>query len=152
MKKLTLLVVLTITIAAFLTSCSSFTKVTDVKITEISGRSVIQKPVLVDLDVKITKVTATSTGILSKGTTVESVKAQAVADAVKQAGADVLVEPIFETTISGKRVTAIVTGFPATYKNFRSITAEDMPLLQTGTTQTVDVYQAPKTKTKKKLF
>ena len=146
MKKLTLLIVLAITVSAFLTSCSSFVKVTESKITDISGRSVIQKPVLVDLDVKVTKVSTTSTGYLSKSTKLEDIKAQAVADVVKQASADVLVEPVFEISITGKRVTITVTGFPGTYKNFRSITAEDIPLLQTGTTQTLGVYKAPKTK------
>ena len=139
---------LTIAATAFLASCS-VSKTNTAKTTDIYGAGVIQKPVLVDLDVKVTKVTGTATGTASKVVSLESVKLDAVVDAIKKSGADVLVEPTFETLIAGGQITATVTGFPATYKNFRPITPEDVPLLQVGVTQKANVYEAPKNQKKR---
>jgi hypothetical protein len=121
-----------------LTSCTVF-KTNTSKTMDIYGAGVIQTPVLVDLDVKDTKVTGTATAV--QGKSLEPVKQDAVADALKKSNADVLVEPKFETETSGGRITATVTGFPATYKNFRTIKADDVPLLKVGVTQKADVAQ-----------
>ncbi|MFA5782846.1 MAG: hypothetical protein WC868_11330 [Bacteroidales bacterium] len=139
---------LTIVTSTFLTSCTVL-KTSTSKTMDIYGAGVIQKPVLVDLDVKETKVTGTATATMTKSTSLETVKQKAVADALKKTNADVLIEPKFETETSGRRTTATVTGFPATFKNFRSITAEDVPLLQVGVIQKADVYEPTKEKQKK---
>lgn len=79
----------------------------------------------------------------------EIVKQNAVANALKKASADVLVEPIFETEISGGRISVIVTGWSANYKKFRSINVEDAQLLQVGVVQKVKVYEVSKEQQKR---
>ena len=106
---------------------------------DIYGAGVIHKPVLVDMDVTEKKVTGVAT--LTENPALELVKQHAVADAIKKANCDVLIEPTYITETTGDRVTAFVTGFPATYKNFRSIKAEDVPLLQVGLTQVAKVQE-----------
>ncbi len=148
MKKILFIAVVT---SFFLTSCV-VVKTDTSKTMDIYGAGVIQKPVLVDLEVKETKVTGTATGTATgaAGKTMDPIKQSAVADALKKANADVLVEPVFETVTTGGKTTATVTGFPATYKNFRSIKPEDVELLKVGVTQKADVYEPPKDQQQKK--
>ena len=121
-----------------LTSCSVL-KTNTSKTMDIYGAGVIQMPILVDLDVQPVKVSGTA--YATKGISMENVKQDAVADALKKANADVLVEPKFETKTTGGRITANVTGWPAIYKNFRPIKPEDVKLLRVGVTQKAAVYE-----------
>ena len=132
---------------ASLASCSSMKSTTNTaKTLPIYGSGVIQKPVIVELDVKQAKVTATVNGKL--GSNIEVLKSEAVSQAVKTAGADVLVEPYY-TIVSQRGVSTVtVTGFPATYKNFRDIKPEDVPLIKAGILQTARVAE-PTTISKK---
>ncbi|HEX7845236.1 MAG TPA: hypothetical protein VF476_05490 [Chitinophagaceae bacterium] len=109
------------------------------KTLNIYGSGVIQKPVIVDLEVKQTKVTATVNGKL--GSSIDALKAEAVSVAVKNAQADVLVEPTYTIVSKGGTSTVTVSGFPATYKNFRDIKPEDIPLIQAGILQTAKVAE-----------
>ena len=94
-----------------------------IKSADISGPTVIQKPVIADLEVKETKVSGTATG---KGaTSTEELKREAVNDALVKSGADVLIEPRYEVTIKFNKATVNVTGYPATYKNFRPMEPGD---------------------------
>lgn len=129
-----LLVKLTYVLLAVLTLSSCYvSKTSTSKTTDIYGSGVIHLPVVAELDVSNVKVTGTAAA--AKGTSIEVVKQDAVADALKKANADVLVEPKFETETTASQTTATVTGFPATYKNFRPITAADVPLLEVGVLQ-----------------
>jgi hypothetical protein len=74
-------------------------------------------------------------------TNIESLKVLAMNDAIKTAGADILVEPTFEIVSENNKTTVTVTGFPATYTNFRSITNDDVPLLEVGQLQKASVYE-----------
>jgi len=140
---------LTLSASAFLMSCAvSKSKTSTSKTMDIYGAGVIHKPVLVDLDVKETKVSGVAT--LSDNPALDLVKQHAVADAIKKASCDVLVEPTYLTETTGDRVTATVTGFPGTYKNFRSIKAEDVPLVQVGLTQVAKVHEPGAVVQKKK--
>jgi hypothetical protein len=130
---------ITVLVLTILTSCS-VVKTNTSKTLDIYGAGVLHKPVIVDLEVKEIRVTGMAT--LTKGVSLEPVKQEAVADALRKSGADVLVEPKFETKTSGGRTTATVTGFPATYKNFRSITLEDVKLLRVGVTQKAAVSES----------
>lgn len=127
-------------IVVTLASCRGTKAVTNTsKTLNIYGAGVIQKPVIVDLDVKQTKVTAIAKGKL--GSNIEALKAEAVSVAVKNAQADVLVEPTY-TIVSDRGVSTVtVSGFPATYKNFRDITAEDVPLIKAGILQIARVAE-----------
>ncbi len=63
---------------------------------------------------------------------VENMKAArnlAVSELLKIENADVLVEPSFETETSGSKTILTVKGWPAKYKNFRTITQDDIKLL-----------------------
>lgn len=129
------------------TSCSTALKRNTAKSMDIYGSGVIQKPVIVDLDVEDKKVTGTATA--ASGSSESAVKQLAVANALKEAKADVLVEPKFEVDIQGGKITATVTGFPARYKNFRSIRQEDTELLKAGIVQKAEVYQPSQEKQRK---
>ena len=127
-------------IVVMLASCTSTKSTTNTsKTLNIYGSGVIQKPVIVDLDVKQTKVTATAKGKL--GSNIDALKAEAVSMAVKNAQADVLVEPTYTIISNRGSSTVTVSGFPATYKNFRDITVEDVPLIKAGILQTARVVE-----------
>ncbi len=115
---------------------------------DIYGAGVIHCPVVVDLDVKDARVTGTATA--SQNVPVDFVKQDAVSDALTKSSADVLVEPKFQTVTTAGKITATVTGFPATYKNFRSVTKEDIPLLEVGIVQKANVSEQPKIQPKNK--
>jgi hypothetical protein len=107
---------------------------------DVDLTGILQKPVIVDLEVKENKVTGVATG----NTDVVSstiVKQEAIADAVKKANADILVEPMFITETVDRKITVTVTGFPANYKNFRPIKQEDIPLLNTGRVRKASIYE-----------
>ena len=131
-----LIIIISITIA----SCSSMKSTTNTaKTLPVYGAGVIQKPVIVELDVKQTKVTATVNGKL--GSNIEALKAEAVSVAVKNAAADVLVEPTYSIVTTRGTSTVTVTGFPAVYQNFRDIIMEDIPLIKAGILQTARVAE-----------
>ena len=121
---------------AILSSCSPTQKRVSVKTVDITHTGVIQKPVIVDLQVGQTKVRGSAIGASSE---LQRLKNEAVKDALNNAGnADVLVEPNFTTSSTGYRATVEVTGYPATYKNFRAIEANDTIWLNNSR----DIYQA----------
>ena len=114
-----------IIIIMLVASCSNTKSTTNTsKTLPIYSSGVIQKPVIVELDVKQVKVTATVTGKM--GSNIVSLKAEAVSAAIKTAGADVLVEPTYTVVTNRGSSTVTVSGFPATYKNFRDIKPEDV--------------------------
>lgn len=129
----------------FLASCTSQHAITT-KTADIYGAGVIQKPVLADMEVKEEKTSAT---INARGKRInDDLKNQAVAEAVKKSNADVLVEPRFESTIKGRKITLTVTGFPATYKNFHTIKQDEVELLKAGKVQQVNTMDTNQIKAK----
>jgi hypothetical protein len=136
--------------ALIVSSCGTSTKTFTTKTTDIYGSGVIQKPVIVDLEVSEDKISGTATESASYG--IDAAKNLAVSNALKKAGADVLVEPQFETETSGGKITATVTGFPGVYRNFRPIQLDDVELLKVGILQKANVYQPVQEKKKGKLF
>lgn len=140
---------LMISLLFLVASCSSLKTTTNTsKTLAVYGAGVIQKPVIVELDVKQTKATATASGKI--GSNLETIKAEAVSMAIKNAGADVLVEPTYTIVSNRGSSTVTVSGFPATYKNFRDIKIEDVPLVKAGILQTARVAE-PTTIWQKKL-
>ncbi len=139
--KLKSLLLLSVGLTFLLTSCKSYSK-TAVS-SDIQGPTVIQKPVVADLDVKEKKVSGTATAKGSKR--VSELKEMALNDALTKANADVLIEPRYEISTSGNKSTVTVTGYPATYKNFRPMEPADTIFIQkrglnmdTGAIQPVD--------------
>ena len=131
------------------TSCGT-TKASTTKSMDIYGSGVIQKPVVVDLNVSQTRVN----GYAKEGSSesLETIKQKAINDALKKANADVLIEPKFDIETKNGSTTAVVSGWPATYNNFRSITAEDIPLLEAGVLQKAEAYAPPLTEKKSKAL
>lgn len=126
MRNLSLLL---IAIAAVAMSSCTVTQTSTTKTMDVYGAGVIQKPVIADLEVSGTKVEAEMTGSKSSVT----LKDEVLAKAIYESKADVLVEPRYYTKSSGAYdVTIKVTGYPATYKNFRPIKEEDLLLLKPG--------------------
>ncbi|MBK9149234.1 MAG: hypothetical protein IPM12_15620 [Flavobacteriales bacterium] len=124
---------LCVVLLAGLASCTTTTKVQTSKSMDIYGAGVIQHPVIGELEVRVTKISAS----LTESSTIhmETLKSMVIADAIKTAAADVLVEPTFTTETTGMRTTITVVGFPANYKNFRLMRTEDVPLLEAGVLQ-----------------
>lgn len=112
----------------FLTSCASLQTRT-AHTANVQG-AVIHTPVLADLDVKSVKVTGTASA--SAGNSTEAVKNLAINDALKTSSADLLVEPTFETQLKGGKTIVTVTGFPASYRNFRAATENDIAVMDAG--------------------
>jgi hypothetical protein len=120
-------VILTLLVSVFMMSCASLTSSGTTKSMDIIGPGVFHVPVLADLEVSSTKVSATQ--VFPMGTTVENAKNETVRKLLQSHGADVLIEPTFET-LTKHKITITVYGFPAKYKNFRSVKEDDLKLLE----------------------
>lgn len=86
-----------------------------------------------DLEVQPQKVTATTTWSWNPFKKVSGYEAMAVAEALKESGADVLVEPIYEVKKRGifRGGSVTVTGKPGRYTNFRPMTVADALIIKT---------------------
>lgn len=117
-------------IILLLCSCSRVVKTGTTRTTDINGAGILHKPVVADMEVRETKVSGSALGRKKDG--MESVRQAALKDALQKSNADVLVEPSYETECKGKKINATVSGWPANYKNFRTIKTEDIDLLKAG--------------------
>lgn len=129
----------------FFASCK-VQKAVDSKIMSINGAGVIQKPVIVDLIVNDKK--ATGQAVRKSGDDIGITKNEAVADLLKNAGGDVLVEPTFSYEKANGKTIVTVTGWPASYINFRSIKQDDIPFLEVTAKQDAKIYQPAEMKKK----
>ena len=122
-------------------SCSTTKKTTStIRSMDINGPGVIQIPVVVDLEVINTKVNGSYT-MSTQDAQVDYLKSKAIAIALQSTKADVLIEPTYEIIEGNGIITVTVTGFPGTYKNFRTISKDDIPLLQIGSTKVATVTE-----------
>lgn len=118
-----------------LTSCKSL-KQYDSKVVSIKNE-VIQYPTLVNLDVQKESVTSSvewKTSWFKRDISLEVRIGNLIAEMAHKAKADILVEPRFtiEAGSSGWRSKKLtITGYPASYKDFRPATAEDLKALET---------------------
>ena len=125
MRKIIYLIV----IFAFMTSCiMQKTETATTKTLDINGAGVILKPTIVDLDVNGAKVSGRA--VAKFGENIEDVKTLLVAEVLRKANADVLVEPRYAFETVNNETTISVSGYPATYKNFRPIKEEDLKLIK----------------------
>ena len=125
MRKIIYLIV----IFAFMTSCiMKKTETATTKTLDINGAGVILKPTIVDLDVNGAKVSGRA--VAKFGENIEEVKILLVAEVLRKANADVLVEPRYAFETVNNETTISVSGYPATYKNFRPIKEEDLKLIK----------------------
>lgn len=117
--------------AVVVTSCSTSKVVSTARILDP-----ITNPIYADLDIKAQKVTGVFNYECKKNAPIneKEMRANAVYSALKESNADVLVAPMYQinTKIMGKKyVTVTVTGYPATYKNFRPIDPVEFASLET---------------------
>ena len=126
MKRTITFLIAIIGITFIMSSCAS-TKSTTARVIDITQTGVVQAPVVVDLVVGETKISGTASG---NTTARASVQQSAVANALKNAKADVLIEPSYSIETFGSKITVTVVGFPGTYKNFRPMKEKDINLLQ----------------------
>ena len=90
------------------------------------GKTVLVTPTVASLNVATTRVTAELSGNKLVGLNLNMAKESVGALALKQANADVLVAPRFETVYTdGKLSKIIVIGYPATYKAFRTMRSNE---------------------------
>ncbi len=82
----------------------------------VNQYNIVQLPLIVDLEIEDRIVSGSFSG---SNVSAEHAKEMAVANALKTADADVLVEPIYDVTIEDNNVSASVRGHPGHYKNFR---------------------------------
>lgn len=128
MKKIFMILVLA---SAMLTSCTIIKKTatsTDVQL------NVCQYPMVADLNIK-NKIEATKTWNFKPfhigEPKLNTLKGNFIAEILKENNADVLLEPQFlfsKTSYGERRLT--VTGYPATYSNFRKATEADLEALK----------------------
>ena len=86
--------------------------------------SVVQTPVIYDLEIDEQKVTGTASGKYP----IETLKMLAIIDALKLSGADKLLDPIFSFSKTPKKREITVVGYPANYVNYRMMTVDDIIL------------------------
>lgn len=103
-------------------------KSADVKTANIWGPKTTQIPTLADLDVKEQKVKGYHVG--KKGVLMTNLKALAVTDALNKSNADVLVEPRYTLVSTGSEISIKVSGYPATYRNFRALEQKDTTIVK----------------------
>jgi hypothetical protein len=98
----------------------------EAKVSYMKDTGVFHIPVVADLDVSQAKITGTATGNTDN---LQILRVRAVNNALSTNNADVLLEPRFTLEVTSRGTKVTVTGFPANYKNFRSITESDTQLL-----------------------
>ncbi len=124
MKQMMLLGIVLLT----LDSCSLQKQVTNTsKTLGIYGAGVIQKPVLTNLKVMPQKFTSRYSSGVSQ--TMDYHKSQAIAKAMIENKADVIITPAYEIINSGSNISIVVTGYSGSYENFRQLTGADTSFL-----------------------
>ena len=115
-------------LALTLCSCSMQKQTTSTsKTLGIYGAGVIQKPVLVNLKMNPQKFTSRYSAGNAQG--IDYHKSQAVAKAMIEHKADVIIEPAYEIVSSGTNVSIVITAYAGSYENFRQLTGADTALL-----------------------
>ena len=111
-----------------LAACSLQKQTTNTsKTLPIYGAGVIQKPVLTNLKMNPVKFTSNYVGSGSQG--IDYHKSQAIAKAMLENKADLIIEPAYQVTSSTSSVSIIVTGYAGSYENFRPLMGADTSLL-----------------------
>jgi hypothetical protein len=90
---------------------------------ETYNSNIIIKPLVAEVEVDVNKkITATGTSLTGNE---DAAKEMAKWQAIQDSGADIIIDPVYHITISGKRVTATVTGYYGKYTKIETIRAED---------------------------
>lgn len=90
----------------------------------VTKSGIYTKPKVADLKIENIRATGSSAGDI-KEKSIETIKAEALQNALRASQADILVEPIYEVERNGGTVSARVTGFPAKIIGFKEISPDD---------------------------
>jgi len=94
------------------------------------AKAIQHRPLIANLNVNIDKKVEGEVYLKGRGDLIEAGKLGALADALNKSGADVVVDPIYEITKKGRKMTCKVTGYYADYSNVTTITREDIELMK----------------------
>ncbi len=123
------LIVLLIGGTLFMSSCAvSNARITTSRSINASHQNVVIKPLVAEVKVDINKkITGTAT---VKNGNVEQAKELAKWNALETSGADIIIDPVFDVTISTMTVTATVSGFHGKYISIETVKDEDLEKLE----------------------
>ena len=116
------------------TSCSTLTLTP--KTQNINSSGILQLPVVAELQVKNEKITGESSQ--TSNTSLSIIKSNAVNNALSKSPGDVLIEPNYIIKTERGMTHVTVTGYPGIYKNFHTITEDDIPLIKSGDLHQLD--------------
>lgn len=139
-------------VAVLLSSCSTIRKTSDVADVKTP---ISTFPTVADLNVVPQRVSKTITWKWNplNSTSMDTRKANTTAELIQEAGADVLLEPQYIVNTSWLDIlggSLTVTGYPASFENFRKATPEDLEALKA--VQTCGPNQDKSCKKKKKFL
>ncbi len=135
-------IVLAIALVAILSACSVSTMHTASPNTnDVYETTIFHSPMIADLEVQEQKITEEYECKISWSATdtdkeIEGLKNYATAEALRKSSADILIEATYEIHISPERshnsniIKVVVTGYPATYKNFRNVSPQELELIE----------------------
>ena len=142
-----------ITISAAITSCTTTYNSTEAKYADIKSPGVFHMPLVADLEVQNEQISGENNSITSGTTSENRLREGAIANALERSKADVLIEPVFTKKTENNKITVTVRGWPASYKNFRNMTENDIDLVKMGqvkeVTSKIKKTTATRTNTKK---
>lgn len=123
------LIVLLIGGTVFMSSCVvSNARITTSRSINASHQNVVIKPLVAEVKVDINK-KITGTASVKNGN-VEQAKELAKWNALETSGADIIIDPVFDVTISAMTVTATVSGFHGKYISIETVKDEDLEKLE----------------------
>ena len=152
MNKLSIILILisTILTVGCATTTTTRRQVT-AKSADVVYSGVVQRPLVVDLNVSETRVRGTFTGTSTTNTNLQTLKDLAIENALSTVNADILLEPRFNVTTNTTgeftEIIVVVTGYPATYRNFRNFNASDTAWINLRPANRLSVTQRAETPT-----
>ncbi|MEA3447706.1 MAG: hypothetical protein U9Q98_04535 [Bacteroidota bacterium] len=129
------LIILIISFVIFI-SCSTLTLTP--KTQNINSSGILQLPVVAELEVKNEKITGESSQMHASNNSLSIIKSNAVNNALSKSSGDVLIEPKYIIKTERGMTQVTVTGYPGIYKNFHTITEDDIPLIKSGDLHQLD--------------
>ena len=115
-------------IPIFVSSCKFNKFTSSTKLIDVKLKPIISNQLIVELNVASLKSQGSANGI-TKLISLDILKQNAMADALKKTGADILIEPVFVIETYNANVIVTVSGFPAKYIHFKSFTLADTMLI-----------------------
>lgn len=91
---------------------------------ETYNSNIIIKPLVAEVEVDVNK-KITATGVSTTGNE-DAAKEMAKWQAIQDSGADIIIDPVYHITITGKKVTATVTGYFGKYTKIETVSSSEV--------------------------